>query len=264
MNIKTKLENEVWRSDEYFMRAKEGSMDIDHPGMNLLQKLSQGAKNIADLGCGEGTRLNLLLGDKTYGIGVDISQKALEMGRKSYPKIKFIKADLDKIPLKSESFDLVYSAYVLEHLTNPARVLKEAIRLMSPSGHLVLIAPNYGAPNRASPPFRSSRIVKLMKGIFNDIFRLIRDGSNLDWEYVKPLADKYNYNVDWDTTVEPYLGSLLLFLKKEGLIIEQYTTCWSEELKSAKPHQKLFRFLGNLGVYPFFLWGPHLVIAARK
>ena len=53
-------------------------------------------------------------------------------------------------------------------------------------------------------------------------------------------------------------------LKKKGLLIEQFTTCWSEELRDAKLHQKLFRLFGGLGIYPFFMWGPHLVVAARK
>ena len=101
MNKTLRLEKEVWRSETYFLLAKKGSMDIDHPGMKILKKISRSAKSILDLGCGEGTRLNLLVAGNQNGIGVDISRKALEMGKKSYPKIKFIKADLEKIPLPS-------------------------------------------------------------------------------------------------------------------------------------------------------------------
>ncbi|MDD5147097.1 MAG: class I SAM-dependent methyltransferase [Candidatus Daviesbacteria bacterium] len=263
MNTKTKLENEIWRSDTYFLLAKKGSMDINHPGIKILQKLSYNARNILDLGCGEGTRLNLLLGKRTNGTGVDISPKALEMGKKSYPKIKFIKADLEKIPLRSESFDLVYSAYVFEHLTNPAKVLDEAIRLISPKGRLVLLSPNYGAPNRASPPFKGSRIKKLIEGIFNDFWNLFAVG-NLVWRRVEPIVNKDRYEMDWDTTVEPYLGSFLSYIKSLNLKIEQYSSCWSEELPDARIYQKLFRILGESGIYPFNLWGPHLVVVAKK
>lgn len=263
MDIKNRLERDVWSSEMYFQMAKKGSMDIDHPGMKILQKLSQDSGSILDLGCGEGTRLNLLLNDKRKGVGIDNSQKALDMGEKSYPKIRFIKANLERIPLKSNSFDLVYTAYVLEHLINPERVLEEAIRLTSLKGNLVLIAPNYGAPNRASPPFNGSRIKKFIEGLMNDLINLITT-RDLKWRRVEPIANKTNYDVDWDTTIEPYLGDLINYFRSLGLKIKQYTSCWSEELPDAKIHQKVFRMLGELGIYPFNLWGPHLVLAIRK
>lgn len=263
MNETLSLEKGVWRSDTYFLLAQKGSMDTNHPGIKVLQRLSRGAKSILDLGCGEGTRLNLLLTKKQNGTGVDISQTALDMGKKSYPKIKFIKADLEKIPLKDGSFDLIYSAYVFEHLTNPAKVLSEAIRLTSLNGRLVLIAPNYGAPNRTSPPFKGSRIKKFIEGIFNDCRNLVTR-NRLEWRRVEPIADKTNYKMDWDTTIEPYLGSLLSYIRSLNLQVEQYNSCWSEELPNARIYQKVFRLLGELGIYPFNLWGPHLILVVRK
>lgn len=263
MNIKHKLASEVWKSDKYFHLAKKGSIDVNHPGMRILQSLAHKANNILDLGCGEGSRLNLILSKRQMGTGVDISQNALDMGKKNYPKITFIKADLENIPLESESFDIVYSAYVLEHLTHPEKVLDEAIRLISPNGCLVLIAPNYGAPNRSSPPFKSSRIQKFFKGILDDFLNTsIKKG--LGWRKVEPIANKENYDVDWDTTIEPYLGSLINYVKSQGLKIETVNSCWSEELPDAKIYQKAFRKLGEWGIYPFNLWGPHLVIVARR
>lgn len=264
MSIKTKLKNEVWRSDQYILMAQKGSLDTKHIGMKILKDISQKAKNILDLGCGEGTRLNYLLAKETNTTGVDISSSAINMAKKNYPKSRFIQADLEDIPLKKDEFDLVFSAYVLEHLSNPERVLLEAIRLTTPLGYLVLIAPNYGAPNRSSPPFKGSRVKKLLKGILLDIKRKLVDIKTLDWELVEPIADKTKYDIDWDTTIEPYLGSLIQFLKSKGLKIETAISCWSEELPNAKMHQKIFKFLGLHNFYPFWMWGPHLVVVAGK
>lgn len=266
MNIKQSnktLKQEVWRSEAYFLLAKKGSLDINNIGMETLYQYAMKAEGILDLGCGEGTRLNWLLTKKQKGVGVDISSKALEMGRKSYAKIKFIQADLEEIPLKDTSFELVYSAFVFEHLTDPVKALNEAIRLTTKKGWLILLAPNYGAPNRASPPFKGSRTKKLVGGFIRDFLDLI-DAKRLKWNRVVPISDKYHHEMDWDTTVEPYLGNLLYHLKSLGLEIEQYSSCWSEELPGAKSHQKLFKFLGERGVYPFNLWGPHLLAVARK
>lgn len=264
MEIKERLKKEVWRSEVYYQLAKKGSLDIKHPAMVVLQKLAGVSNRILDLGCGEGTRLYTIAGTPKKAVGVDISETAINLARKSYPKINFVVADLEKIPLKKNSFDLVYSAYVLEHLTNPSKVLLEAIRLTSKSGYLVLVAPNYGAPNRASPPFRGSRLLKFVRGFVDDLTVSFRRNNYLNWTKVKPIAISNNYDVDWDTTIEPYIGSLIYFLKGRKMTINEYTTCWKEELPNAKIHQIIFRFLGELGIYPFLMWGPHLVVVAQK
>lgn len=260
MSLKHQLEKTIWRSDVYYQMAKKGSQDNNHPGMVLLKSISQKLDRILDFGCGEGTRLNWVAQNKTGSLGLDISQKGTELARKKYPRLNFKKADLEKVPLKDKSFDLVYSAYVLEHLSHPEKVLKEAMRLLKPKGHLLLIAPNYGAPNRCSPPFKGSRQRKLIKGFLNDFVR----SEKLNWNKVTPISTSDKYDVDWDTTIEPYIGSLVNFLKSHHLKIIQANSCWSQELPNAKPHQKLFRFLGERNIYPFKYWGPHLVVLAQK
>lgn len=266
MNPKNKLLKGLWRSDNYYLAARKGSLDTKHIGMKILKGLANTVNSILDLGCGEGTRLNYLFSENKKIIGIDISEKALELAKRRYPKIKFIQADLEKIPLEDNGFELIYSAYVLEHLEKPAKVISEAIRITAKDGFLVLIAPNYGAPNRASPPYKESRVIKFLKGLVNDFEALFINAvrADLRWNKVQSIATKDHYAIDWDTTCEPYLGSLIKFLKDKGMDIKEFTSCWSEELKDARIHQIIFRFLGDLGIYPFNLWGPHLVVVAQK
>lgn len=264
MNIKKELTMGLWRSDVYYQMAKKGSLDTNHPGVKALFNLREGATNILDLGCGEGSRLNLVTDSKYKGTGIDISSTAIRLAKKNFPKLTFFQGDLERTQFRDNSFDLVYSAYVLEHLSNPTKILSEAIRLTARDGYLVLIAPNYGAPNRCSPPFKGSRLIKFIIGLLKDLFSLFNLHQTLDWNQVKPIGDEKNYNIDWDTTIEPYIGSLLIFLKKKNMKIREFNSCWSEELKIAKAHQKVFRFLGELGLYPFLMWGPHLVVIAQK
>lgn len=264
MNLKDKLKKGIWRSDVYYFLAKKGSLDVNHPGMKILLNLASRSSKVLDFGCGEGTRLNLLSAGKKVAVGVDISNTAIMLARKTYPKLKFIESDLENIPLKDGSFDLVYSAYVLEHLTQPEKVLDEAVRLTSNSGFLVLVAPNYGAPNRASPPFRGSRLLKFTKGVLNDLAIFFRKYTGLNWARVNPIATSNDYDIDWDTTIEPYIGTLAYFLKSRKMTVQEFITCWSEELPNAKIHQVIFRFLGELGIYPFLMWGPHLVVVSKK
>lgn len=253
------LKETVWTKDEYYWTARKGSLDVKHPGMKILLKLARDADSILDLGCGEGTRLSLLV-SRGRGVGIDISSKAISLAKKKYPNFDFRVGDLEKLPFENKSFDLVYSAFVFEHLDNPEKVIKEVIRVLTPGGKVVVIAPNFGAPNRASPPFKGNRLVKLLVGFIKDIL----PRENLGWKKVVPIATAGAYEIDWDTTIEPHLGSLMGFLKSLQMKIISYDSCWNEELKGAGYLQRLFRFLGEKGVYPFKLWGPHLVLVARK
>lgn len=254
----------VWGSRHYYELSRKGSLDTGHFGMRMLKKLAKNSKNILDLGCGEGTRLNYLTAGKTRGVGVDISETAIRLAKEKYPKLKFIKADLEKLPLKDEIFDLTYFAFVLEHLISPEKAIIEAIRVTKKGGYLVLIAPNFGAPARASPVFRGSRVKKFLKGILLDLALPVLKVDTLQWSRVQPIEDLTKYKPDFDAVCEPYIGTLIKFLKGKGVIIKIASTCWQEELPNAKFIQKIFRFFGERNIYPFKLWGPHLTLVAQR
>ena len=255
-----KLKNEVWEKEKYWALAEKGSLDTEHPGMKLLLKIAQEKSNILDLGCGEGTRLGLIERNGKSLTGIDTSSSALKKAKAKLPEVKFIPGNIEKLPFDNESFDLVYSAFVFEHLDEPEQVLKEAVRVFKKGGNLLIVAPNYGAPNRASPPYNGNRIKKLIKGFIHDFSM----SNKLDWQKVTPIANADTYEMDWDTTIEPYLGSLIRFVKNLGLKIVKSMSSWEEEESDAKVMQKIFRFLGERNVYPFKYWGPHLVMLAEK
>ena len=258
---KNELTKEVWSKESYYQKAEAGSLEFDHPAMKKLIEISNGASAVLDMGCGEGTRLNKIVtkaGQK--GCGIDISTKAVGLAKEKYPRLSFLVGDLESLPYKNESFDLVYSAFVFEHLDNPKKVLKEAVRVLKKGGNLMIVAPNFGAPNRASPPFKGNRWVKLISGFIKDFYP--RDGLN--WHKEEPIATSQKFEIDWDTTIEPYLGSLIRFVKNLGLAIIETGSSWEEEEKEANAIQKLFRFLGERNIYPFKNWGPHLVLLAEK
>lgn len=83
-----------------------------------------------DAGCGEGFTLDQL--KKKFPaidcVGIDASAKAINLGRKMFPKIKLKTGSIYQLPYKNRSFDLVLCTEVLEHLTNPAMALKEIKR----------------------------------------------------------------------------------------------------------------------------------------
>lgn len=227
--------NKLWNDKNYYKRISEKET-FDHPGFLLAKKYCLNTKKILDMGCGDGSKLIRLGNSKTERFGCDVSNISQKLG--------FVKFDGVKLPFESNFFDRVVSFFVLEHTQKPKELLVEMVRVLEPEGLLILLCPNFGAPNRASPNFKGSRIKKLF--------------FNPRWNKVAAKTESMeNFQSDFDTIMEPYLGDVVAFLKQRGLKIIETNSFWEMELKNAKVWQKLFKYF-------FKNWGPHLFLVAQK
>ena len=101
---------------------------------------------VCDVGCGNGVftgdikkRTNCSL------IGIDSNRYALKQAEKlDFDKLIWV-SDFtkDKLPMGNESIDLVVCKDVLEHLIDPAFLVKEISRVLKTDGHLLLHVPNH-------------------------------------------------------------------------------------------------------------------------
>ena len=127
---------------------------------------------------------------------------------------------------------------------------------------MLLVAPNFGAPNRASPNYKKNRLLKLLRGLREDFnFLSGRNVKRLGWQKVEPQK---NYQIiDADTSVEPYLLSLKKFLEGRKIYVTKASSLWGME-KGLSAFQFPFRVLGLIGIPPFSYWGPHILIVGTK
>lgn len=97
--------------------------------------LRTGAQSVLEVGCGEGFILDALAKrelDKDM-VGVDISPDAVQIASNiSAATIKYACAKGQNLPFTDNSFDLVIMSEVLEHVDEPEKILKEAIRVSTP------------------------------------------------------------------------------------------------------------------------------------
>lgn len=125
---------------------------------------------ILDIGCGEGVLLNLIF-KKTAAsvIGVD---PETQPASKDQP-IKIIKATAYKLPFKNNSFDIVISTEVIEHLKIPTKMLSEIKRVLKPKGKAIITTPIKLFEKPEDPlhvqEFTTSQLQKLLKKHFSKV-----------------------------------------------------------------------------------------------
>src|SRR6516225_11015322 len=99
---------------------------------------------VADVGCGVGmvtTLLAELVGREGHVVGIDVSAAQLAQARERLASggtnASFVEASATDTGLPPGSFDLVYCRFLLIHLTEPERALREMRALLKPGGILV-------------------------------------------------------------------------------------------------------------------------------
>jgi len=100
-------------------------------------RLSPGV--VVDLGCGTGGALRALRKrfPRARLLGLDISQGMLEEARGRLPWLRkphLVGADMESLPLRDATVDLLFSSLTLQWSNDPARVFREARRVLRPGG----------------------------------------------------------------------------------------------------------------------------------
>jgi len=112
----------------------------------LTQIGLQAGMHALDAGCGTGAVsrvMSRMVGNGGQVIGVDSSSERLALGREFAQRehcsnLSFVQADLSEGPVAESRFDLVWSRFVFEYLTEPQVVLKNLISSTKTGGKIVV------------------------------------------------------------------------------------------------------------------------------
>jgi SAM-dependent methyltransferase len=100
--------------------------------------------DVADLGCGDGYLTIEAAAWARRVVAVDQSAEVLKRGRalagrRRATNIEWKRGDLERLPLNDASVDVALFSQALHHATDPAEALREAFRILRPSGRLVIL-----------------------------------------------------------------------------------------------------------------------------
>lgn len=115
--------------------------------VTLVLRYAPPDAKILDLGCGNGISARLLNQADYDVVGTDISPLFLEEARNwENPKLRYQVCDVLELPFDNESFDVICSNELIEHLPDVETALKEMIRVVCKGGKIVLSGPNLCSP----------------------------------------------------------------------------------------------------------------------
>src|SRR5262249_274478 len=115
-------------ADDYDVFTPQASERIVDAFVRLTG-LKPGAR-VVDLGCGSGAFTALLARAGYVCVGLDISPKLVEVGRRKYPHIEFVEGDIERLPFADASFHGALLSAVEPHFPEPSRSAAHAFRVL--------------------------------------------------------------------------------------------------------------------------------------
>ena len=103
---------------------------------------------VLDAGCGPGGTGISVAEEATVVIGIDVADRFRQAGGRlardlNVANVRFALADGMALPFPAETFELVLSHAVIEHVDDPLRYLRECGRVLTPHGRLYLSTAPY-------------------------------------------------------------------------------------------------------------------------
>ena len=122
------------------MQSLEARYSMDIAGLYMEKKDSY---NICDVGCGPGTLLREAKKRGHYAFGIEPNRRCHSLLEK-----EGIDYTGDFFPLKEKiekRFDCIFLLNTLEHMPDPLEIVREAKKLMEPSGVIFISVPSFNA-----------------------------------------------------------------------------------------------------------------------
>jgi 2-polyprenyl-3-methyl-5-hydroxy-6-metoxy-1,4-benzoquinol methylase len=113
----------------------------------LKERLPEGAE-VLDVGCGNGV-ISRSLGEKGFNVrGIDVSEKTIAKARSLniFPNVKFDVVSAEQLVADGQLYHAVICSEVLEHLSEPGKLLTVLHEILHQDGVLIVTVPNGKGP----------------------------------------------------------------------------------------------------------------------
>jgi SAM-dependent methyltransferase len=215
----------------------------DYRDFSHLHALEQAGReapygSLLDVGCGTASLVAQAAAQGAFAVGMDYSRALIDHHRKS-TRLPIVMADVQCLPVREASFDLVVCHGLLEHLPDPGAGARELLRAVRPGGRLLVSVParwglfpclvpiwfftggrwRQGWRNMVGRMYTGAGFRRLLQENGADVQRLhkFKASSFVDWAHVpfhKPVAER----LERSGLVQAVFGTMLLAVcrRREG------------------------------------------------
>lgn len=121
---------------------------------------------ILDIACGPGRFLSMAQGAGLVALGIDASTEMLRTSaRRLGAEARLVLGSATSLPFASSSFDALNCSGLIEYLDDPSPVFREAHRVLTPGGWMMM-----SSTNRRSPALVLEPLIEVMRR--SRVFRL--------------------------------------------------------------------------------------------
>lgn len=135
------LYNEGWSKGLACGKEQRGNLQTNLEFLEKVDLLKPGDK-ILEIGCGIGSVVNHLSKRGYDVIGTDLSSEAIAYGLEKYGNVKLEVQAAEELQFANETFDVVLSFDLFEHIARIERHVSEVFRVLKPGGYYLFQTPN--------------------------------------------------------------------------------------------------------------------------
>jgi ubiquinone/menaquinone biosynthesis C-methylase UbiE len=228
MNQAQKAINERWTkgSDNYDRIIRDELVSFRVEGWQRLIAAQTGDRpglQVLDCGCGPAF-FTIILAKAGYHVtGIDAAEGMLEKARANTAEYgveaQILEMDCHELAFPDNSFDLVVSRNVTHALREHVTVYREWLRVLRPSGVLLVFDANWHLPQASEEMFRESmeREKKAIEVYGSDFSgnTVFDDNAEFAWENRKPHLLGDLMRPDWDCGILQALGYVRISYERD-------------------------------------------------
>jgi len=129
---------------------------------------------VLDLGCGQGNTTRCLADalEPRECIGVEYDAALVDYAQTrpgNPPGVRFQQGDATELPFPDASFDVAFCRYLLIHLADPLRVVREMMRVVRRGGFVVAYEGDFSVVGTSHPPCAALETIhRVWRGLFQN------------------------------------------------------------------------------------------------
>ena len=167
------------------------------------QKTSLSGKTVIDIGCGGGILAEGMAQRGAIVTGIDLSEKALNVAKlhllESGATVNYQKTSAEEMAsLHPKAYDLVTCMELLEHVPQPASVIRACATLVKPDGHVFFATINRNIKSYLFAIVGAEQILKMLPPGTHHFEKFIKPSELMGWSRANSLVTQellgLNYN----------------------------------------------------------------------